>query len=37
VIGLLWKILAVAIAVVGFIYLLGIYSFFERRRKDDEK
>ena len=29
-IGLLWKILAVAIAVVGFIYLMGTY------KKDDE-
>jgi len=33
----LYKLLAIAIAIVGFIYLLGIYSFFERRRKDDEK
>ena len=32
-IGLLWKILAVAIAVVGFIYLMGIY----KEDDDDEK
>jgi len=30
VIGLLWKILAVAIGIVGFIYLMGTY------KKDDE-
>jgi len=31
------KILALAIGIVGFVYLLGVYSFFEGRRKDDEK
>jgi len=31
------KILALAIGIIGFIYLLGTYSFFEGRRKDDEK
>jgi len=30
VIGLIYKILAIAIAIVGFIYLMGIY------KKDDE-
>jgi hypothetical protein len=33
VIGLYWKILAVAIAIVGFIYLMGIY----KKDDDDEK
>jgi len=33
VIGLLWKILAVAIGIVGFIYLMGIYQ----RTDKDEK
>lgn len=32
-IELLWEILAVAIGIVGFIYLMGIY----RRTDDDEK
>jgi hypothetical protein len=33
VIGLYWEILAVAIAIVGFIYLMGIY----KKDDDDEK
>jgi len=33
VIELYWKILAVAIAIVGFIYLMGIY----KKDDDDEK
>jgi len=31
------KIFAIAIGIIGFVYLLGVYSFFEGRKKDDEK
>ena len=31
------KILALALGIIGFVYLLGVYSFFEERGKNDEK
>jgi len=34
---MIWKFLAIAIGIIGVVYLMGIYSFFENRGNKNEK